>query len=490
MIIRLCDPLGLVARLLLVLVVAGTALAQGVDTGAKAEAAALRDVKRAFRPVRDVADAFAPRRAALESLRSSDSPEVVDVLVDAYQQVEKEALEAEEPRRAYLRRGFRDKHLEPRPGLDDARSLHDEILSQLAGLERPDTVEALVARGLEERRLPVTLRASLVARAGAPAQPVVVAAQRAKKSEDVFVALTALAATGPEARDGGGRVADWLAHDDALIRETAIRAAVALRSPLVIEPLVQRLEEEPLRARGRIAAALKQLTGAGIGPSPAGWRQWLEREGAAFTSGERPLGAGVDVNAAKAARAAGPQYYGIPLDGESILFVFDRSKSMQKKIDAGATRFAAAKAELVRALGQLRAGVRFNILAFGGTLDGFSEEMTAADPETVATAQVWVEALDMNLGTRLYDALDQAFVIGGRPTLDRYYDPALDTICVLTDGAPIVNGKSDSKERILSAVARWNLGRRVVIHVVGVGRLPKYMRRLAEDNGGRFVRKE
>ena len=54
-----------------------------------------------------------------------------------------------------------------------------------------------------------------------------------------------------------------------------------------------------------------------------------------------------------------------------------------------------------------------------------------------------------------------------------------------------MNGKRDSKERILSAVRRWNVGRRVVVHVVGIGKtVPNYLKQLAEENGGRFVRKK
>ncbi|MFT4541344.1 MAG: hypothetical protein ACI841_000638 [Planctomycetota bacterium] len=94
----------------------------------------------------------------------------------------------------------------------------------------------------------------------------------------------------------------------------------------------------------------------------------------------------------------------------------------------------------------------------------------------------------MSLGTRLYDALDIAFRCAGRQSEDRYYDTNVDTIVVLTDGAPIVNGKRDSPPRIRSAVKRWNLNERVVLHIIGLGdQIPKFMQLLAEDNGGQFA---
>ena len=86
-------------------------------------------------------------------------------------------------------------------------------------------------------------------------------------------------------------------------------------------------------------------------------------------------------------------------------------------------------------------------------------------------------------------ALDFGFALGGRPVGDHYYDARVETIFLLTDGRPIVAGKGDDREHILASVRRWNLNRRVVLNVVGLGDdVPrKFLRQLAEENGGVFA---
>ena len=63
----------------------------------------------------------------------------------------------------------------------------------------------------------------------------------------------------------------------------------------------------------------------------------------------------------------------------------------------------------------------------------------------------------------------------GRGVGDRYYEPEVDTMFFLSDGAPTIpklneSGiRQDDSDRILRAVARWNALGRVRIHAVGLG---------------------
>ena len=213
----------------------------------------------------------------------------------------------------------------------------------------------------------------------------------------------------------------------------------------------------------------------------------------AFVTGERTLGHGEPV--ASNADVAGT-YYGVPLDGESLLFLLDVSKSMSSSLrkskgdqPAGESRIGQAKGELIRALGNLPPSKRFGIIAFGGTLVRFSEDLVPADEENVSAAQEWVEELELNLGTRIHDALQLAFMDAGWSPGPNLFDPEVETLFLLTDGRPIVAGKTDKQGAILSAARRFNLRGHLVIHTVGLGSdIPKgFLKSLAKEHGGTFV---
>ena len=148
-------------------------------------------------------------------------------------------------------------------------------------------------------------------------------------------------------------------------------------------------------------------------------------------------------------------------------------------------------------------------MSFANKARSFEAEMQPATPENVAAAVAWIEALKLELQTNVYDALELAFQLAGRGVGDRYYEPTADTVFFLSDGAPTIpqlksgGMTQDDSERILGAVARWNALGRVRIHAVALGlqkrtkernkkgRLWPYvfLKRLAEENGGRVVLK-
>ena len=80
-------------------------------------------------------------------------------------------------------------------------------------------------------------------------------------------------------------------------------------------------------------------------------------------------------------------------------------------------------------------------------------------------------------GTNLYDGLALALA-----------DEEVDTIFLLSDGVPGV-GTYVAKDDILRAVKRLNQTKRVAIHAVSIGRDSALMRELAEENGGKYVRR-
>lgn len=455
------------------------------------------DLRRAFKPARDAEAAQARRAAALEAAAGIDSPAAADALLEAYLQLEQELEKPERRHREQIEQGSRNKHEEKRLDLDPLRDLQEIVLTHMRGLEAPASLEPLVEQALLARRMPLSLRLELAGRAGevsAQALPHLdKALKKSSKPEALLTALVAMRGMGPASAPAGGKGIAALRHSDAAVREAAADALAQMALPGSIVPLIDRLEHERGRARLHVTSALQVITRQNIAGMSRAWREWLEKEGGPFVDGAVELGGGEPL---APGGSDASRYFDIPLDGESILFLIDRSNSMHETMnmdaESGETRIERAKTELIRALGALRPGQRFNVLTFAGSLKRFAPEMVLAEPKVVAKAQEWVREAALELGTRLYDALELGFATAGRGMEDSYYDSSADTFFVLTDGKPIVSGKSDKTQRILAAVARWNLLDRVTIHVIGLGdSVPKtFLRKLASHNGGRFVHEQ
>lgn len=462
----------------------------------------IRELGRAFQPSRDPLGGLAGREAALDGVAGEDGEELCERLIAAYRVLEREAEPYDEGRREYLESGARDRDRELRPELDALRALQDRVLVLLAGLEAPDARELAIDEALGNDDFPFLLRYELAGHAAHVGVDALSGVERrlarARRAGDLAVALRVAALVGEPLRGSSSEVVDALEHDATAVRELAAVAAANLGAREGVAALVARLPLEQAHARARMVSALHVLTGLSLGRSIATWQRWFEAEGEAFLAGAPELGVGQPYRSPPESET---RYHGIPLEGESIVFLFDKSRSMQQPMVGGqpgagreaapgeASRIGFAKDALVRALGELRPAQRFEVLAFGGTLERYAGELVDADEDEVAAAQRWVDALEMNYGTRMYDALDLAFRAMGRASEDRFYDPRADTIFLMTDGRPVAAGERDDPARILSAVRRWNPTRRVVVHTIGLGdELPvELLQALADQNGGEFV---
>ncbi|MDA1266275.1 MAG: VWA domain-containing protein [Planctomycetota bacterium] len=477
-------------RLLLLLLLTPTLLA-----GDYAE-----ELGRFFRPTRQTVASNKFRARCLKSVPETLDGRDVEALCAAYLQLEKEMAPFEDKHRSFILRGLRDKSREPRPELDGLRELQATLRSILEQ-HAPLHARAMVETAFDGKRYPLRLRLGL-AEAGRylvgsdELAQLVKSAARARDDEDVLVALTFGRSVGVSAAPMTELAVETLAHENPILRGAAIGALETIADPASLLPLVAHIDLEVGDLRKRVVAALQVLTGQTFHGSSRAWQIWLAEEGAPFLSGDRTLGFG---EPSQAEQPAGATYYGLPMDGNRLLFVLDVSQSMSKplvepkqgeEVEPGAeTRMDRARAELVRALSRLAPHQHFDIVAFGGDLDRFAEKLVPASAKNVAAAQAWVSEHELSLGTRLHDAIELAFDQAGRSTGDGLYLPDVDTLYVLTDGQPIVNGKSDDQKAIEESTARLNLTDQVVIHTIGMGsEIPAgFLKRLASGNRGQFV---
>jgi Mg-chelatase subunit ChlD len=120
--------------------------------------------------------------------------------------------------------------------------------------------------------------------------------------------------------------------------------------------------------------------------------------------------------------------------------------------------------------------------------------MVKATAKNKESAYQWIRGLKPHGSTYIDGALRMGFKVAGLLNYDkRYPDITLDTIVLLSDGAPTDNSFPVSKkmdpEIILEHVREWNKGKQVVVHCIGVDMVEgiEFMKKLAAENGGTYV---
>lgn len=205
-------------------------------------------------------------------------------------------------------------------------------------------------------------------------------------------------------------------------------------------------------------------------------------------------------------------YYGIQTAGKGVVFVLDISGSMEGRnegsltdqaagaaVQAGgdavggavggkmggliasqtkaeATKLGGAKRELIPAIKGLSDSSSFTLLTFGEKVEGWKSGLVSASDVNKTAAIAYLKNLSSNGGTPALAAIEDAFKVPGREIL-----------FFVSDGRP----SDGSDGEILKRVAALNTGRTVVIHTIGLGddQDEAFLRSLAEQNGGTYVRK-
>jgi uncharacterized protein YegL len=138
----------------------------------------------------------------------------------------------------------------------------------------------------------------------------------------------------------------------------------------------------------------------------------------------------------------------------------------------GGTRLDEAKRQLVRVLGMLPGKAKVNVVTFGTVAAAFRDTLQLLDEKLRLSAEIHSKGLVARGSTNVHDGLQRAFA-----------DPDVDTIFLLTDGAPS-SGPIVEADALAKAVATWNLGRGVRIHTVALGGKSAFLERLARESGG------
>lgn len=250
----------------------------------------------------------------------------------------------------------------------------------------------------------------------------------------------------------------------------AARGLAATRAREAVDPLIAALAKAQGRLRKEIASALESLTGQPFGGVASTWERWWRERGEGFEPPPAPPAppAPFDEETAAADRYA---FYGIEIASNAASFVCDVSGSMQgEKIET-------LRRELTSVVKRFPPSGRFQLVFFNENVQPFTKELVPATPKAKEKAVAAVAALQAAGATNLFDAMEAGL-----------RDPAVDTLVLLTDGAPTA-GKVRDMNGIRKRFLLANRERMVLLHVVCIGQKSPHLRDMARLSGGRYVEK-
>ncbi|MHC4820927.1 MAG: HEAT repeat domain-containing protein [Planctomycetota bacterium] len=343
------------------------------------------------------------------------------------------------------------------------RSLRDpenrvrEAVATALGLRGDERHRSTVVSSLRRERDPRVRAALLEALGRIHREAAMEEARRVLRSDDdgppAVAALAVLSVDGSEAGRHAARrllghrawearvaAARWLGEDRGDAREAAAALLSAMRS------------EKRLRVATILGEQLERLTGAPFGTRVDRWEEWWEQHGHRFEPPDRP-----PVRRKRGGSSA--RFYDIPLDSDRIAFVLDTSRSMRDAARPGGTasKMELAIARTAATLASLRDRTALNVVSFGTTVTAWKPRLVPATLGARGDALRFLQKRPLQGRTNLFDAIAVA--------LD---DPAVDTVCVLTDGAPTA-GEETSRRGFLAGLRRLRRWRPVRVHCVEVG---------------------
>jgi len=271
-------------------------------------------------------------------------------------------------------------------------------------------------------------------------------------------------------------VRESMGDREALVRLRAYQALERRRDREGVRALVDSLEAEAnLRLSWTLVEILRGLSGRKHGRDVRPWSQWAET----LADDWAPAKADGSPQALEGEERTA-SFVGLPVLSERVAFLIDFSGSMWQERD-GKTRKQRVDVELRRALESLPESTRFNLHPYTLEPLRWQKKLTTATAKNVQRALKYFEDCQAHGKGNFWDA-----------ALDAMQDPEVDTLMLLTDGAPS-GGQRWNMDLIKDLFVHENRFRGVFVDALLVdtkGRLVGYWDELTAGTGGRMLQVE
>jgi len=294
-------------------------------------------------------------------------------------------------------------------------------------------------------------------------------------SKEPLLIIAALqAAEHLEPGDSGGLAAHTRAHKDVRVRRAAVKLLNQIATKPAVGWLIERLElEQDLRISWSIVEYLQSLSGLKHRRNARPWKAWAE---------------GLDDDWKPSSRSKEREYdeatvafVGMPVLSQNLAILIDFSGSTWEEQEGGVTRKSKLDIEVRRVLEGLPETTWFNVIPYTNDPIAWEKELVPATERNVQKALKFFE------GCNARGAGD--FLSAALLALE---DPRVDTIMVLTDGAP-TGGAHWNLELLVPWFAEKDRYRLVAVDslLVDAGfKLSEFWRDLAKRTGGRSINVE
>lgn len=364
-------------------------------------------------------------------------------------------------------------------------------LELFAGKYRRETELALLYES--DSDTPVVRRAALRALVGWPDDPV--HSRMARELERSLLApdvrtsgfalehfqSTVLPTTSAACDVVEGYLSRGAASQDWRVATRALRVAPALSNddavPLLIAALTvwvgrRGTDGGSLRIETEIARELERRSKRRLGPHPERWRTWWQAQ-----QQRRASGANADPDPETVA-----EFFGLRPATDRVVFVVDRSGSMDDELGTGGTtRWRAAIAQLLGFVERLGPTGRFRVVLFSDQTWSQSRDLRRATPQSIASLKNWLSGQAPAGGTELRPAIQDALGVDERGRLVGELEA--DSVVVLCDGLT-----AEGPSWVRPFLESVNSERCVVFYAVQIGGGGDgTLNELAQRTGGQFV---
>lgn len=265
-------------------------------------------------------------------------------------------------------------------------------------------------------------------------------------------------------------------------RRCLVDAVAQVPDKGTIEFLIEIASKFKGQLRFETVQHLARLTGQNFGGFSDQWAEWWKDQAATFQVSAERASAAPAVSSLNVARIPWPdplpEFFGVPIYANRVVFVIDRSGSMRSSVD-GVTRLKEATTQLEKSVEALDKYAYFNIFAYNSDVLPFMSELVLAEDANKRAARNFAYRLTADKKTASYDALYSGLRA----------DPNLEAMYFLSDGEPTM-GRIVDMPSIVNSITAENALQRTSIYTLGIDARSaheEFLQDLARRNYGKFV---